>query len=271
MKRAVRQRDGFGCVVCGGAVIEYEHFHPEYADAKFHDPSGIILLCVGCHGLKTRGRLSRETVLRASQHPKAKQTGFSHGAFDVGERCPDVLLGNVQISNIPVLLQVRGDNLLTVKPPEVPGGPFRLSAYLTDRRGRLQLAITDNEWQSPTSNWDVTVIGQRIAIRSGIRDIELIIRTDPPHRIVVERLRMAHRDLFIECEDGKPTIFKVGEMTLATHDAMLNGCQIGIAVMDDGTLAIGVGGGSISLGAMGFGPNTKAAIEASNVVQLFKL
>ena len=29
-KRLIRQRDGFGCVVCGLALIKYEHLDPEF-------------------------------------------------------------------------------------------------------------------------------------------------------------------------------------------------------------------------------------------------
>lgn len=250
-------------------MIEYEHFDPEFADAKSHDPAGILLLCIGCHGLKTRGRLSRVTIQESSLNPKARQKGFSYGAFDVGRRSPDVMLGNVLLQDIPVLLQVGDDVLLSVKEPEDVGGPFRISAFLTDRHGRLQLGITDNEWLSPTSNWDVTAEGPRIAIRSGIRDIELVLRTDPPDRIVVERLRMAHKNFSIECSDGKPTVFKAGHSTLSTQAAVLKGCQIGIQVTDEGALCIGVGGGSVQMGKTVLNPPPLDSGSGQNVVPLF--
>lgn len=40
VKRQVRQRDGFGCIICGSAIIEYEHFEPEFHAAKFHSVDG---------------------------------------------------------------------------------------------------------------------------------------------------------------------------------------------------------------------------------------
>ncbi|MEH2485180.1 Abi-alpha family protein [Bradyrhizobium sp. AZCC 2230] len=69
VKRTVRQRDGFGCVVCGKAIYDYEHFDPEFADATQHDPAGIVLLCISCHGKKTRGFLSKQTIAAARQSP----------------------------------------------------------------------------------------------------------------------------------------------------------------------------------------------------------
>ena len=47
-KRIVRQRCGFGCVVCGAAFYQYEHVDPAFADARVHDPEKICLLCGGC-------------------------------------------------------------------------------------------------------------------------------------------------------------------------------------------------------------------------------
>lgn len=267
VKLAVRQRDGFGCVVCGNAVIEYEHFDPEFADATVHDPSGIILLCISCHARKTRGLLSRETVAKAAASPKAKEVGFSHGPFDLGSDVPEVVLGNIAIRNTPVLIRVDGDELLSVRAPEVEGGPFRLSAYLTDGRGRLQLAIVDNEWQSPTSNWDVSLVGQRITIRSGVRDIALVLRSDPPNRLIVERLKLAHRALQIQCQLNRPTRFFVGSSTeLETYSAEIDGCEVGIEIVDQ---SIGIGrGGSVKL-SMTINPSHDAA-PVSNVIPLFR-
>ena len=62
IKRKVRQRCGFGCVICGIGLYEYEHFAPEYKDAKSHAPEGITLLCPNHHARKTIGRLSLETI-----------------------------------------------------------------------------------------------------------------------------------------------------------------------------------------------------------------
>lgn len=46
VRRIVRQRCGFGCVICGLSLYDYEHFAPYFKDAKSHDPDGITLLCM---------------------------------------------------------------------------------------------------------------------------------------------------------------------------------------------------------------------------------
>jgi hypothetical protein len=60
--RKVRRRSKFGCVICRGAIYQYEHIDPEFKDATAHDPSHICLLCGGRHDRVTRGRISKATV-----------------------------------------------------------------------------------------------------------------------------------------------------------------------------------------------------------------
>jgi hypothetical protein len=62
IKREVRRRSGFGCVICGCAIFEYEHVDPPFSEAKQHDPSGITLLCGQCHSYVTRGVWSKDKV-----------------------------------------------------------------------------------------------------------------------------------------------------------------------------------------------------------------
>lgn len=61
----VRKRCGFGCVVCGSAVYDYEHFEPEFHDAKEHSASGIALLCPTDHARKRKGELIKQPSLLA--------------------------------------------------------------------------------------------------------------------------------------------------------------------------------------------------------------
>ena len=94
-KRLIRQRCGFGCVVCGSAFYQYEHVDPNFADARVHDPERIALLCGSCHDRVTRGALSKETVKRWALHPRAKELGFSFGPFDIGLHRPVIVAGTL--------------------------------------------------------------------------------------------------------------------------------------------------------------------------------
>ena len=80
--KAVRRRCGFGCVVCGSAIYDYDHFDPEFKDATTHNPSGIILLCPNHHREKW-GVLSRKTLEQWAKVPFCKSSDFSHLAMDI--------------------------------------------------------------------------------------------------------------------------------------------------------------------------------------------
>lgn len=41
IKRAVRQKCGFGCVICGLFICDFDHYAPSFSEAKKHNPDGI--------------------------------------------------------------------------------------------------------------------------------------------------------------------------------------------------------------------------------------
>ena len=82
VKRIIRQRCGFGCVICGLGFYDYEHFDPDFADATEHNPEGMTLLCSQCNQSRGRGRLSRETVAKANKNPKCLREGYANEMFD---------------------------------------------------------------------------------------------------------------------------------------------------------------------------------------------
>jgi hypothetical protein len=249
VKRVVRQRDGFGCVICGNAIYTYEHFDPEFADASVHDPAGITLLCGGCHDRKTRGLLSKQSVASAMADPKCEQTGFSFGPFDVGSDPPKLQIGSVAASNVRVVIRASGDELLSIEPPEEDGGPFRVSAQLANRDGTEIIRITRNEWSTPTSNWDVQVEGSRITIHNGPGDVA-VVRSDPPAGLVVERLDMFHKGTRLVANEKDGFVVEgVTGASVAATGGFVDGGDVAIDILDDGSIAIGKGSESTQLAA----------------------
>lgn len=256
VKRVVRQHDGFGCVVCGSAIYTYEHIDPTFVDATAHEPNNIALLCASCHDRVTRGQLSKTTVKGAKAHPKCLEKGFSYGPFDVGTMHPEIKIGPVTATNVPIVIEAMGDAILKVEPPEIEGGPFRLSARLANKLGAEVLYIEQNEWMTPTSNWDVQLIGPRIKIHSAPRDVALILRVDPPKSIILERLAMYYRGvrLIVREPEGLTIVAPDGNM-LVTSGATLWDCRIALQVSGNG-IAVGVGGGSMYIDRMSINPTS---------------
>jgi hypothetical protein len=243
IKREVRQRDGFGCVVCGCAIYQYEHLEPSFTDAHEHRAEGIVLLCGRCHDRKTRGFLSLETVKSAAARPCCKETGFSFGEFDLGARCPIIRVGATEFHSVKTLIEISGEPILSILQPEALGLPFRINAFVTDRDGNSILEIVENEWRAPTYNWDVETGGGCITVRAGPRQVALKLRTAPPTTLIVERLDMQHRGTTIRCLDGtnleliKRNGAKAASVTLS--NCAFQGFAIGV-LADRGGLALGV-------------------------------
>ncbi|MFM9799114.1 SEC-C metal-binding domain-containing protein [Aeromonas dhakensis] len=253
VKREVRQRCGFGCVNCGNAVYQYEHVEPTFSEAIEHNPEHIVLLCGGCHDRVSRGILSKDTIKLRSKNPICKQKGFSFGPFDLGLVEPTIKIGTLTCKNVESLIQIDGDSIFSIKKPECKGAPFRINAFLADRDGIEIFKILDNEWITSTSNWDVEVVGPRITIRKNLGDITLILRSEAPHSLIVERLEMVHRGVKINCRENRDleVITRHGQV-LKSSSMEITDCKVGFDILN-GSLAVGVGGGSVYIGNMTIG------------------
>ncbi|KVN46810.1 hypothetical protein WT12_14590 [Burkholderia territorii] len=190
VKREIRQRCGFGCVVCGAAYIEYEHFDPDFADATEHNPAGMTLLCSQCNQKRARGRLSAETVAAANANPYCLRQGFSSEMFDFSAEPIEIAFSGVTFYDCRHVIVVNGFPLLSLAPPLEAGQPVRLSGCFSDAEGQETLTIKDNEWFVGAGNWDVECVGPRITIRNAPGEISLVLRMEPPTRLVVERIDM---------------------------------------------------------------------------------
>lgn len=247
VKREIRQRCGFGCVNCGNAVYQYEHVEPTFAEATEHNPNHIVLLCGGCHDRVTRKILSKETIKLRSQKPYCLNQGFSFGPFDLGLVPPKIKIGTLLCEDVETLIRINGNSIFSIHPPEVDGAPFRINALLADREGKEILKIVDNEWVTTTENWDVEVVGRRITIRKALGDIVLILRTEPPRNLIIERLEMEYLGSKITCRENQnlKVISPTGYVLNASAIEIL-GSQVGVDINNE-SMSLGVGGGSVSM------------------------
>ena len=68
--REVRQRCGFGCVICGLPIFEYDHIH-----GWENDPNTLTLLCDNHHKLKTNGLIPIAQIVEADANPFQSPSG----------------------------------------------------------------------------------------------------------------------------------------------------------------------------------------------------
>ena len=230
IKRQVRQKCGYGCVICGAAIIEYEHVRPEFSKARAHQPHGIALLCPTCHAKKTRGYLSARRILDAMEKPAAKESGFAFSELEEHSAHPYIVLGGMTLRNCPTPVQLRGLPLICVDDAEIVRGPYQLSASFFDQRGIPSLMIRRNEWQVAADSWDVEAVGGKITVRTGPGEIALQLLLDPGLGVVVERLRMYCAGYFVEASHGQLDIVSPGGGRTVFTGCLADNCQVGLAL-----------------------------------------
>jgi hypothetical protein len=247
-KLAIRQRCGFGCVICGTGIIEYHHFAPEFKDATSHDPSGIVLLCPTCHAKAGARIISRDQVIEASANPWCLKNGHSRDAFYLGNTNIPAKLGSSLI-NARSILMYEDKVLLGFEPPEQDGSPIRLTACLTDINGKEMFSVANNEWRADSDQYDVNVVGQSLTIRHASGNIMLRISLGVSESLKVERLRMTYCGYSIEAEhDAFQVITPAGGTFRHSGE---NRAEIGVWMKASGAALIAAnreGGAAVCLG-----------------------
>ena len=197
IKREVRQRSKFGCVMCRCAFYQYEHIDPPFETAREHSPDNICCLCGRCHDSVTRGRISKAAVRVAYnrvQGQSNEDAGPPIGPLDYHDGRAQLAIGGlVYASAVRTMLRYHGEDLITVR-PGIDGEQGSISAVFTDDEGDIILRLVENEWVGDLENWDIEVTGARIVVRKKLGEIALAIRLEPPGRVVVERLDMRFWD-----------------------------------------------------------------------------
>ncbi len=194
IKRKIRQRCGFGCVICGLPLYEYEHLLG-FAKVKRHVEKEITLLCDQHHREKTSGLLPIDVVLEANEHPYNLRNGVSK-PYDLhfsGISC-NVILGNnlfysrymgygtvmvpVSVDNISLIQFTLGDKHLL------------LTMNIFDESNKPILQIDENQLVYSTSPWDIEFVGRNLIIREAKSNILIDFSFEAPNKIRINRGRL---------------------------------------------------------------------------------
>jgi hypothetical protein len=193
IQREVRQRCGFGCVICGLPLYEYEHMLG-FADVQRHVAEEITLLCDQHHREKTNGLLPVEVVKEANANPYNLREGVSkpYDLHYAGRECEAIIGSNrfttadtgygtimvpVSVDDTPLLGFILAD------------GHLLLNLNLFDEYNNVVLRIVNNRLVYHPEPWDVQLVGRRLIVREAHRKILVDISFEVPNRIVVNRGR----------------------------------------------------------------------------------
>lgn len=192
IKRAVRRRCGFGCVICGLPLYEYEHMEG-WALVRRHVAEEITLLCDRHHAERTKGLLPLEAVREADRQPFNRRRGVApryalhysgrtaaavmgNNHFGVGTLNGELVLAPVVIDGQPlVLFRLEDGHLL-----------LSLSAY--NAYGEPILIIEDNELRFGVEHrWDYELRGRTLVVRMTPGPILLEAEFAVPNTVIIRR------------------------------------------------------------------------------------
>ncbi|MEZ5707777.1 MAG: SEC-C domain-containing protein [Blastomonas sp.] len=247
VKREVRQRCGYGCVVCGSAIYDYEHFEPEFAEAKEHKAAGIALLCPTDHARKRKGLLSKSAYLAAIANPKAKEQRGAKAEWETSHFAPTIQIGDKLFIGGTSILRIDGETLIGFHEPEECYAPPRLLARFFSSEDNEVFSIIDNEVVCHSDAFDIESVGDRWIVRSALYKVSLELRLAPPKTIQVIQMSLRYKGWGLEVSGTEFLLTHNGEPSLAfSGDAIIFGpCFLnlnsdGSAVMEDMEVAFGV-------------------------------
>lgn len=173
-------------MICGCAVITYEHFNPPFKNAEEHHAEGITLLC-GHHQLESsKGILSTETIAEADSDPFCKRKGYSTQTLDIGSSEPELYLGGSDFTTCGPGIAVNGEMLLSIKRPENQSTKWRLSSRFYEPDGSVACEIIDNELIVNDSLFDFQQQGTNFQARNQ-EGIVLELDLTPPNILSVNK------------------------------------------------------------------------------------
>lgn len=221
IQREVRQRCGFGCVVCGLPLYEYEHME-EWAVVRRHVAEEITLLCDRHHREKTGGLLPKEVVKAANKDPFNLRTGASkpydlHFAGDEANvniggnwfSCKDVGDGTQMM---PLLID--GVALIGII---LQDGHYLLNVVAFNEFNEPILHIKNNQLFYSTSPWDVQLIGTTLTIREAHRRLLLEVNFAPPSTVEILRGRFLR--------NGVEVIIRPDKIQITNNNTTISNCR----------------------------------------------
>ncbi|WP_447500078.1 HNH endonuclease [Acinetobacter oleivorans] len=223
IKRSVRQRDRFGCILCALPFIQYEHVDPLFCDAQAHLVKGITLLCPTCHAKVTSRQISKTLIKRAMENPKAKELKKVSDTLLFTENHPTVKIGGVTFEKCKTILRCQGEDIFSIAEES---GRYFINAKFWDSSGKQNLTIVNNEWVVQTDNiWDLEVKGNTVIIREKFKKPSLIFSLSENNTLTIDKIDMIVKGVSLV---GDSNVLKVDSRSISMVD--VSDCDVGFDI-----------------------------------------
>lgn len=267
VKRQIRKRCGFGCVICGNAFYHYEHID-DFAGVEKHDPDAMTLLCGGCHDKVTRGFWSKDKVRSAASNPKCASSNWASVAMDIGEQELLVRVGETSFIGLKNVILIDGVELFSITNKKESREPPIVSAKFFDRNNFLIGKIEENIWSGSTEAFDIQTVGSRITVSSSLHKLDLILSMQPPNELHIEKINMQYNGKVITGDSASGFVVRTAKAELkmpSKHETVEN-APYWLSITDS---TVHVASGSIVSGVNSTGehiwPGVTLGVENANI------
>lgn len=229
VQREVRQRCGFGCVICGMPLFEFEHMEG-WAAVQRHVADEITLLCDQHHREKTGGLLPKGAVTEANANPYNLREGVSRPySLHFSGKQAQVIIGANSFTcedqgygTIMVPISVDGDPLLGLI---LGDGHLLLNLAVFDEYNVPVLRIKNNQLYYTTIPWDIQLVGTTLTIREAHRKILLEMEFEPPNKVTINRGRFLRNGVEVLV---RPNNILITNNSLYIRDCHARNCYGGL-------------------------------------------
>lgn len=232
MKRQVRQRCGFGCVLCGLPLYTYEHMLG-WANVHRHAADELTLLCSKHQAERTSGLLPIEDVKRANVEPYNLREGISkpYTFHYSGPNCiADIGTNIFSFRNIDshpefIAFAIDEDPIISFRGEN---SHWLLNLNIYDKKDNLTLFIADNELIYSLFPWDIELVGRNLILREAQKEILIDILFEPPNQIKIQRGHFLHRGIEIQIRPEHLYIMNTHTRLSSNKCVGLNGLNLGV-------------------------------------------
>ena len=191
IQREVRQRCGFGCIICGLPLYEYEHME-EWAKVQRHVADEITLLCDKHHREKTSQLLPKKDVIKANLDPYNLREGVSkpYNLHFSGKMAEVIIGGN----SFTCKDKGYGTQMMPLVIDSIPligiiitDGHLLLNLIVFDQDNIPVLHIKNNQLYYSVEPWDIQLVGTKLTIRQEHRKILIQFEFKPPNKIIINK------------------------------------------------------------------------------------
>ncbi|MGL5363149.1 MAG: hypothetical protein ACRDBH_09725 [Bosea sp. (in: a-proteobacteria)] len=258
IKRAVRVRDGFGCIFCGNALITYDHFNPEFRDAETHDADHIHLMCGSCENKRRRGHIADSVMSQKIDQQFALSNGYSKEKIYNGIIKNNVFdIGSTKFVDCKSIIKDNGKSILWLSKSDEDDS-FLLNFVFNGPNGKTILKIENNEVIVSSENFDFLLEKRRLKLIAFGDDYGFNLDADIDGNLNIKRMFVYLKKAFFIVDKNTFICIKRNAIIKISAGSQINQSNSAVEFTENG-VGIASGGGSMFISESKF--NSKSDKE----------